>query len=154
MKLFSLVAHSFVVLVVAGLCAWELWRAFELYGSEYLALTYERTLTATLCGAYSLGHMVLLIKRRVTTQAFVLFYPVMLALGITASLAARGYGKGWAPADTDEALQSTAVAFAVVGSLSLVALLSCYYALVSVAKRGAQPGAPADAPPKGVAPLS
>src|SRR5262249_36870709 len=145
MRSVLLIVHAIVVMVVAGLCVWELWHAIELYGTEYRALTYERTVTAILCGAYAVGHIVLLIKKRVTTQALILYYPLSLAVGLIASLAARGYGKGWAPAETGEALRMTIMAFSIVGLLSLAAIFSCYRAFVSSRKHDAQPGAPGDA---------
>lgn len=131
MKIIALVLHSLIVMLVIALSIWEAWNAFELFGKEYLALTYGRSAPAILCGSYAIAHVVLLIKKCVTTQALLWFYPLCFSLGIAAVIVSQGYGKGWAPANPEQAFQSNVIGFSIVGLLWLTAAYTCYCAFIS-----------------------
>ena len=114
------------VIAVLSACVAEITLAAHLYGDDSTALTYSRGLSALLCGIYASVHLALLLKRRITLPAAVLFYPLCVLLGALASYFSHGFGKGWAPLPPHEAFYVNMLGMCGLAAVATVCAFSCY----------------------------
>lgn len=123
------VLHTAVVLMVLAFCLLQGFKAVSNYGNETIALTFERGAISLLCGSYAAAQLLLLHLKRLTTQAFILFYPLCLLLAVVSMYVLGGFAKGWAPATASEAHDANIMGFTIVAVLVVACIASCSWAV-------------------------
>jgi hypothetical protein len=125
-----LIAHAVGILAVLVICAVAGWDSISYFGTEPLAFTLGRASVGLLCGLFAAAHLYLLVTKRLTLIAALLFYPLCLALGLVTELVVRSSAKGWAPASSEGAAFASLLGYGVIALLVIACAASCYWSVV------------------------
>jgi hypothetical protein len=126
MKNVIAIGHRLAVLTALGLSLLSLWVALSGYHSEPTVNTIEHLSLALVCGVVVAMQIHIILSKRLTLPAALLFYPIFGALALFAPAVARGSFKRWAPATGSEAIVSDVLWCGAVVALLILSVWSSY----------------------------